>query len=91
MRVIGRRDLASGGEIQFPRGADGELNSRETQVHKKCSQPQMRAFVPQEESTGRGVLLWFFWCTPSNNHPTRCVLALTQLEKIEAWQAFGSR
>ena len=26
-----------------------------------------------------------------NNHPTRCVLALTQLEKIEAWQAFGSR
>jgi hypothetical protein len=43
MRVIGRRDLASGGEIQFPRGAEGELNSRETQVHKKCSQPQMRA------------------------------------------------
>ena len=30
-------------------------------------------------------------CTPSNNHPTRCVLALTQLEKIEARQAFGSR
>ena len=32
MRVIGRRDLASGGEIQFPGGAEGELNSRETQV-----------------------------------------------------------
>ncbi len=46
MRVIGRRDLASGGEIQFRRGAEGELNSRETQVHKKCSQPQMRAFAP---------------------------------------------
>ena len=46
MRVIGRRDLASGGEIQFPRGVEGELNSRETQVHKKCSQPQMRAFAP---------------------------------------------
>ena len=46
MRMIGRRDLASGGEIQFPRGAEGELNSRETQVHKKCSQPQMRAFAP---------------------------------------------
>ena len=58
MRVIGRRDLASGGEIQFPRGVEGELNSRETQVHKKCSQPQMRAFAPQEESMGRGVLLW---------------------------------
>ena len=42
MRVIGRRDLASGGEIQFPRGAEGELNSREAQ----CSQPQMRAFAP---------------------------------------------
>ena len=35
MRVIGRRDLASGGEIQFPRGAEGEVNSCETQVHKK--------------------------------------------------------
>jgi hypothetical protein len=58
MRVIGRRDLASGGEIQFPRGAECELNSREMQVHKKCSQPQMRAFAPQEESMGRGVLLW---------------------------------
>jgi hypothetical protein len=46
MREIGRRGLASGGEIQFPRGAEGELNSRETQVHKKCSQPLMRAFAP---------------------------------------------
>jgi hypothetical protein len=33
MRVIGRRDLASGGEIQFPRGVEGELN----RVKRKCT------------------------------------------------------
>jgi hypothetical protein len=60
MRVIGRRDLASGGEIQFPRGAEGELNSRETQVHKKCSQPQATdaRVCAIGGKFGRGVLLW---------------------------------
>jgi hypothetical protein len=46
MRVIGRRDLASGGEIQFPRGAEGELNSRETASAQKMFTAKMRAFAP---------------------------------------------
>ena len=91
MRVIGRRDLASGGEIQFPRGAEGELNSRETASAQKmftATDARVCATGGKYGSRSSAVVVR---CTPSNNHPTRGVLALTQLEKIEAWQAFGSR
>ena len=56
MRVIGRRDLASGGEIQFPRGAEGELNSRETaSAQKMFTATDARVCAIAKGSKTRGV------------------------------------